>query len=300
MKKSFMKQFLVFCIKAVSRLALFLPRKVIRLFYTSLGVIWFDILGFRKKIVLENLKIAYPEMTLENRTRLGRKSVYNMLANVADLFAIPFIDEAWIKKHVVYHGTENMQKAVAKGKGVYVLSLHMGNGDVAATLIQMQNFKLFLITKFFKNKLFNDIWFAIRGAKGVSYIEPHGEKTPFQILKALKSNALVVFVLDQYMGKPFGIETSFFGRKTGTAQGLALFYTKTKSPIVPVYCYEGEDNKFHLVYEPELELDSLLEEDKEKTILNLTQKFCDVTESIVRRHPEQWMWVHRRWKNFND
>lgn len=295
-----MKSFLVFCIKAFSFLMSLLPRKVVRLFYTLLGVLWYDILKFRRNIVLDNLHIAYPAMPLEERIRLGRKSVYSMLANTADFFAIPFINQKWVDQNVVYHGTENMKKALSQGKGVYVLSLHMGNGDLAASLIQMQGFNLHLITKFFKNKLFNDIWFAIRGAQGVSYIEPHGEKTPFQILKALKSNSLVVFVLDQYMGKPFGIETSFFGRKTGTAQGLALFYLKTKSPIVPVYCYEGEDNKVHLVYEPELELSALISEDKEKSIFNLTQHFCDITEGMVRKHPDQWMWVHRRWKNFND
>ncbi len=276
------------------------PRKWVRAFYTLLGVLWYDILKFRRKIVVDNLQIAYPEMSLEDRIRLGRKSVYSMLANVADLFAIPFIDQAWVDQNVVCHGTENMKSALSQGKGVYVLSLHMGNGDLAASLIQMQGFPLYLITKFFKNKLFNDIWFSIRGAKGVNYIEPHGEKTPFQILKALKTNSLVVFVLDQYMGKPFGIETTFFGRKTGTAQGLALFYLKTKSPIVPVYCYEGEDGKVHLVYEPALELAGLITEDKDKTLLDLTQRFCDVTEGIIRKHPDQWMWVHRRWKNFND
>lgn len=295
-----MKSFLVFWIKFFSFIMSLFPRTWVRGLYTLLGIFWYDILKFRRKIVLNNLQIAFPELTEKEKNKLGRKSVYTMLANTADLFAIPFINNKWIEKYVVYHGTENMQKALAKNKGVYVLSLHMGNGDLAATLIQMQGFNLFLITKFFKNKLFNEIWFAIRGAKGVNYIEPHGEKTPFQILKALKGNSLVAFVLDQFMGKPFGIETSFFGRKTGTAQGLALFYLKTKSPVVPVYCYEGEDNKVHLVYEPELELSPYLADDKEQSILNLTQYFCDVTESIVRKHPDQWMWVHRRWKNFND
>ncbi|NUM59483.1 MAG: lysophospholipid acyltransferase family protein [Bdellovibrionaceae bacterium] len=297
---SFMKPLIIFCIKFFSRLSLFFPRSWVRGFYSLLGVLWFDILRFRRKIVLGNLKLAYPEKSEAERTQIGRKSVYSMLANVADFFVIPFIDQDWIDKNVVYHGTENMEKALQEKKGVFVLSLHMGNGDLAATLIQMQKFNLFLITKFFKNKLFNDIWFSIRGAKGVSYIEPHGEKTPFQILKALKSNSLVVFVLDQYMGKPFGIETTFFGRKTGTAQGLGLFYLKTKAPVVPVYCYEGEDHKVHLVYEPPLELKELITDDKEQSIHSLTQKFCDVTESLVKKHPDQWMWVHRRWKNFND
>ncbi|MBN8537807.1 MAG: lipid A biosynthesis lauroyl acyltransferase [Deltaproteobacteria bacterium] len=295
-----MKWFLDTCLSLFCRFVFLLPRKVSRGLFSLFGFFWFDLFQFRKKIVLDNLKIAFPDLSLKEREKIGRQSVYNLMASLADFFIIPFIDQKWIETNVVYHGVENMQKALSLDKGVFVLSLHMGNGDLSASLIQLQKFKLFLITKFFKNKIFNDIWFRIRGAQGVSYIEPHGEKTPFQILKALKSNALVVFVLDQYMGKPFGLETSFFGRKTGTAKGLALFYLKTKSPIIPVYCYEGQDDKYHVVYEPQLELNHLITEDKDKTLLDLTQKFCHVTESFIRKHPDQWMWIHRRWKNFND
>lgn len=293
-----MKIFVSLLIKTLSYFTYLFPRKLTRCFFGVLGVLWFDIFRFRRKIVLANLDIAFPEMEMKEKIKIGRKSVYSLAKNLADLFRIPYLDQKWIDKNVIIHGQENIEKAVAMNKGVYLLSLHVGNGDLAGNLIQMLGYKLFLITKFFKSQWLNDIWFSLRGAKGVQYIEPHGEKTPFQILKALKQNGLVVFVIDQFMGKPYGIETLFFGRKTGTAQGLALFHIKTKSPIVPVYCYEGDDNYVHLVFEPFIATENSMTLDKEESIKQLTQLFCYKTEEIIKKHPDQWMWVHRRWKKF--
>jgi KDO2-lipid IV(A) lauroyltransferase len=132
----------------------------------------------------------------------------------------------------------------------------------------------------------------------VRFIDPHGETTAFEILKALKRGAGVIFVIDQYMGKPFGIKTRFFGIETGTAYGLALFVMKTGAPVIPVYSREGEDGKLHLIFEPAVDVPAREGEDKEAAILRRTQTYNDVIESIVRRHPEEWLWVHRRWKHF--
>jgi KDO2-lipid IV(A) lauroyltransferase len=103
------------------------------------------------------------------------------------------------------------------------------------------------------------------------------------------------------MGKPYGVRTSFFGKPAGTAYGLALFHMKTKSPVVPVYTYEGQDGKIHIIVESPVksEVQSKEQEEvqtREQTLVELTQRYTDKLESIVRRYPEHWMWVHRRWK----
>jgi KDO2-lipid IV(A) lauroyltransferase len=86
--------------------------------------------------------------------------------------------------------------------------------------------------------------------------------------------------------------------RTNAAWNTALFAQKTKAPVLPIYTYEGKDGKVHVVVEPAMDLTQSLVEDKDQTIANLTQSFTDKLESIVRKHPEQWMWVHRRWKDF--
>lgn len=293
-----MNQFIHFCIKVTSFISFYLGRPLSRLLFSLLGYIWFDIFRFRRRMIIEHIGTAFPAMSPADKVKLGRANLVVTTANLADLFSIPYINQEWVDRYTVCEGAENVDQALAQGKGILMLGMHVGNGDLSANLIKMRNWPIHLITKFFKNKKFNDIWFAVRGAQGVKYIEPHGERTPFQILKALKANEIVVFVLDQFMGKPFGVETSFFGKKTGTAQGLALFHIRSKSPVIPVYCYEGDDHKFHLVFEPALHLEAYVNEDKEVWIAGLTQHFCDVIEDVIKKHPAHWMWLHRRWKKF--
>ncbi|MFS4460385.1 lysophospholipid acyltransferase family protein [Bdellovibrio sp. HCB2-146] len=293
-----MKLLVNFFVQLFSFISKFLPRPLLRFTGLWAGVLWFDVFRFRRKIVLDNLTIAFPEWDEQKKVQVGRQSLYNMSYNFPELFAIPHMDQAWLDKYAVFEGWENVEKARAAGKGVFFLTLHLGNGDVAANAIEMKGQPIYMITKRFKTKWFDDLWFAMRGAKGVKYIDAHGTNNAFEILKALKKNGAVVFVLDQFMGRPFGIETTFFGKKTGTAYGLALFVQKTKAPVIPIYTYEGNDGKLHIVTEPEMDLSSYLSEDKDQAILQITQAFNNKLETIIRKYPEQWMWVHRRWKDF--
>ncbi|WP_374079457.1 lysophospholipid acyltransferase family protein [Bdellovibrio bacteriovorus] len=293
-----MKLLVKFFVKIMVFLSSLFPRTWLRKSGAWVGFLWFDVMGFRKKIVMSNLDIAFPEWPQEQKHKVGRESVYQLGYNFAEFFFIPSVTPEWIQKNVVFEGWENVEKARSQGKGMFFLSLHLGNGDLAANAIAQSGQELFIITKRFKTQWFNDLWFSVRGAKGVKYIDAHGPNNAFEILKALKKNAALVFVLDQYMGKPYGIATTFFGKRTGTAYGLALFAQKTKSPVLPIYTYEGNDKKLHVVIEPAMDTENCVTDDKDQTILNITQSFNDKLEEIVRKHPEQWMWVHRRWKDF--
>lgn len=274
------------------------PRSWVRAAGSLIGLLWFDVLRLRRDVVMANLDIAFPEKDRAWKIRTGRTALKRFGSNFLEFYTLPRIDQRWVDRHVVFEGWENLENAKAKNKGIYILSLHMGGYDIAASLLPMRGQETYLISKFLKNRWLNDLWFSIRGAKGMKFIEPHGDKTAFDILKAIRREAGVIFVLDQYMGPPFGIETEFFGRKTGTAYGLALFVLKTGSPVVPVYSVEGSDGKMHLIIEPEIEVNSLLTDDKDENIRRLTQRFSDAIEAIVRKHPEEWLWVHRRWKTF--
>ncbi|MBL7669505.1 MAG: lysophospholipid acyltransferase family protein [Bdellovibrionaceae bacterium] len=275
------------------------PRRWIRGLGRPLGILWFDVLRVRRRVVLDNLRLAFPEWSESDRIRVGRKSVYKLNEDLVEFFSIPSMNEKWLKTNLVFEGKEHLIQALEQQRGVYALSLHLGHGDVAISALALNGFKIHLITKVFKSQWFNDLWFFVRRVHGAQYIEAHGPKTPFEILKAIRGNETVIFVNDQFMGRPFGIEVDFFGKKTGTAFGLALFYLKTRSPIVPIYAFEGSDGKFHLKIEPPLQLEHLISDDKEKTYALITQEVTHVIERIVREHPEDWMWVHRRWKSFD-
>jgi KDO2-lipid IV(A) lauroyltransferase len=263
-----------------------------------IGFFWVDFFRIRRDVIFGNLQIAFPDWSEEKRRKVGRASVYNMGHGFFEFFTVPHLNQKWLENHVIFEGEENLRKAREQGRGILALSLHLGNGDLGSSAIVMKGQPVTIITKVFKNPFVNDLWFSFRGAQGVKYINAHGDKTSFDILKTLKRQEAVFFVLDQFMGKPYGIETRFFGKKTGTAYGLSLFAMRTKAPVLPIYTYEGADNKMHVVFEPEVSILDLVGEDKGASTLAITQRFNDKIEEVVKKHPEQWMWVHRRWKDF--
>jgi len=298
MIKNYMKLLLRLFTKLISWFCYLIGWRVSRWLFGLLGILWFDILRVRRQDVLKHIGVVFPDLSDSEKVKMGRRSMRLQTGALADLFYMPYMNKEWREKNIVFEGTDHIVNARKEGIGVLLLGMHIGSGDLAANMITVELGNFHLITKLMKNKTLNDFWFSLRAFYGVKHIEPHGERTPFQILKALKSNGLVVFVLDQFMGKPFGIETTFFDVKTGTAQGLAVFHLKTKAPVVPVYCYEAKDGRVHIVFEAALSLSGLVSEDKETSIAKLTQYFCGITENIIRRHPEHWMWLHRRWKKF--
>lgn len=293
-----MRSLIKFFIKIWSYFLFLLPRSWVRAMGSFVGFLWIDLLRVRRDVVVGNLAIAFPEWSDQQRLQVGRESVYNMGRGFFEFFTVPHLNQQWLQNEVVFEGEERLKKALEKEKGILALSLHLGNGDLASSAIVMKGHPVTIITKVFKNKFMNDLWFSFRGAQGVHYIDAHGDKTSFDILKALKRQEIVVFVVDQFMGRPYGVGTTFFGKRTGTAYGLALFALKTKAPVVPVYTYEGADKKMHVVFGEEVPVLDLLTEDKDASILAITQRFNDKIEDIVRKHPDQWMWVHRRWKDF--
>lgn len=288
-----------FFLSAFSRFWSWLPRPFVRWLGSLLGILWFDIFRIRREVVLNNVAIAFPASDPAWRVRIARRSLRLFTANFSEFFTLPFFDARRQEKYISVTGWENVERARALGKGNFLLSLHMGAYDIACSTPAMRGQETYLISKFFKSRWLNNLWFSLRGAQGVKFIEPHGERTAFDILKALKKNASVIFVLDQFMGKPYGIKTKFFGRDTGTAYGLALFVLKTRSPVIPVYSFHDKDAKIHLVFEPAVPVENfIVPDDKDESIRRLTQAFNDRLEQMVRLHPDEWMWLHRRWKEF--
>lgn len=218
---------------------------------------------------------------------------------IVEYSLFPFFRAEDVPRYFEIRGREHFDRAMAKGKGVCVLSLHLGNGDLGVAALSRTGTSASLISKVFKMKWLNELWFGMRARHGTQFIPP--EKSSFQILRALKANRAVFFVLDQYMGPPIGCRTLFFGRETGTAMGLAIMAERSRSPVLPTYTFRKKDGRHVIVFEPEIpwqDASSTSSTANDKNIATMTQIYTYKIEEIVRRHPEQWMWIHRRWKKF--
>ncbi|CAN5427131.1 lysophospholipid acyltransferase family protein [soil metagenome] len=229
---------------------------------------------------------------------MARWSLRHMGRTLIDFSLFPFFTAKTVPEIFDFQGLENLEAASAKGKGVLMLSLHLGNGDFGVAAISRSGWPVSLISKNFKSKWLNDLWFGMRGKHGTQFIAP--EKSSFQILRALKAKRLIFFVLDQFMGPPVGCRTKFFGRETGTAMGLAIMAERSRAPVVPAYTYRQKNGRQMVVFEPEVAWQdaSSANESDDQNIATMTQIYTDRIEAMIRQHPEQWMWIHRRWKNF--
>lgn len=290
-----MKLLIGFFFKVFSFFISLLPTRARNAIGDLVGLIWFDVLRIRRQVALDNVAIAFPDKSPEERLRIARLSLCHMGRTLLDFAVFPFLRRETIDRHYRIEGREHVDKALAEGKGVFLLTLHLGNGDFAVAILSLLGWPMNLISKEFKSRWLNDLWFGMRQRHGTKFIAP--EKSSFEILRCLRRNEVVVFVLDQFMGPPVGVRTRFFGKETGTAAGLALLASRTGTPVVPCYTFRQPDGYQVAVFEEPIQLD---DGPSAKDITVMTQRYTDKLEAIVRRHPEQWMWIHRRWKEFRE
>lgn len=294
--KKFFLLFIKWILIGVCWLVTLLPYGIRKFLGNLLGYLWFDALRIRRSIILENLKIAFPELGERERIRLGRASCKNLGQGLMEFFWFPVLSPKKHSKLFNIEGREYLEQAEKKDKGVCLLTLHLGNGDMATAGLAVHGIKIYIISKFFEIQWINDIWFGLRRKLGTEFIPPRNSS--YAILKALKKKARVAFVNDQFMGPPVGTQVRFFGKETGAAMGLAVIVSRTKAPVVPIYTFRDDKGVTQIRFEPEISFEE--KETHEATIAHMTQVYTDKIEELVRRHPDQWLWVHRRWKVFRD
>lgn len=291
-----MKKLLKFFLKGIAAVIAFSPRQVQIFLGWCIGFLWFDVLRIRRKVVLGNLEKAFPEWTAKERLRVARKSMHHLGLTIVEFCLFPFFKKSWLAD---YFGIENEQsifQAQSGGKGLLILGMHLGNGDLGMVGLAYTGLPMHLISKNFSSKWLNDIWFSLRGRHGTQFISDR--KSSFDILKTVKRGGRVVFVLDQFTGRPLGIKTRFFSIETGTASGLALFAQRTRVPVYLSFAYRDKNYKTVVVFEgplPYIESEGMTQDE---VMLANTQLYNDAIERVVRKYPEQWMWVHKRWKHF--
>ena len=253
---------------------------------------WFDILRIRRKEATSNVLRVFPKKSKKQAQQMARKSLYHMGLTLIEFFDMPFLWEKDFREIYTVEGEEKINEALKQGKGVFLMSVHLANGDLGTAALASWGYKVSIISKVFQSKWLNRLWFASREAKGVKFIPPR--KSTYDILKALKKNEGVIFVLDQYTGPPNGVLTKFFGHETGTAVGLALFAQRSGAPVLPIYTYRTGPNRSKIIVDDPVPF--IEKGDKDETLQYMTQQYNHAVEHAILQAPEQWMWVHRRWK----
>lgn len=259
-----------------------------------LGILWFDVFRIRRQVVLNNLKIAFPDWSEAQRIQVGRASLRHMGQSLIEYCELPFIDRRRAEEIFEIQGREHLDRAIAQKRGVCLLTLHLGNGDLATAALSLVGYPMYLISKEFKVHWLNELWFGMRARLGTHFIPPR--QSSYAVLRVLKKGSLVIFVQDQFTGPPIGAKTRFFGKETGTGIGLSIMSQRSQSPVIPVYTYRKGPERHVIVFGEEIGPEVV--DDPDESLVRTTQKQNDVLEKYVRLFPEQWMWLHKRWKLF--
>ncbi len=278
--------------RAISFILFYGPGGLRRTLGNFLAFLWFDVFRIRRQVVLNNLHIAYPELGRSARVRLGRRSLQSLALGFLEYSFLPWLTVENYESYFTFENAELLDQILKRGKGVLLLTLHLGHGDLACAAMSLHGWPMVMVSKFFKLKWLNDLWFGMRERLGTRFIAPRDSS--FALLRALKGGAVVVIPLDQFTGPPIGVRSTFFGAETGTAAGLAVMAARSGAPVLAAYTYR--ENGRHIVkYVREIPVP------KDITVATaalVTQEFNDELEKYVRLHPDQWMWIHRRWKRF--
>ncbi len=245
-----------------------------------------------RKRAIDHLKLAYRNEKSDREIIQLSKQMYRMLGkNGGEILRARAVRTlADLDKFLVVHGYENFEKATAKRKGVIFLTCHLGAFDLQITVMSLHGLKPNIIGTPLKDDRLNELLFDYRNAHGAVAIE-RGKET-MRLIKALLTGGSVAILIDQYsiVNSWF---VDFFGFPAATPVGAAILALKTGAAIVPTYIYL-EKGLQHMHILPEIPL--VKSGDEERDMILNTQNYTRFIEEQVRKHPEQWVWMHERWK----
>lgn len=270
-----------------------LPRTLWLSFCGWLGRLAYDVSPKPRERAIRHLGLAFgKEKTAQEILALSKRVFVMLGKNGGDVLRslkVRTLND--LNKFLITEGLENYERAFAKGKGVMFLTSHLGAFDLQITNMALRGLKPNIIGTALKDERLNELLLKYRNAYGAVAIERGKES--MRLFKVLKSGGSIAILIDQDT-KVKSRFVDFFGMKAATPIGATILALRTGAAVVPTYIYLGADGKQHMHILAEIPL--VLTGDDETDLIINTQNFTNFTEQIVREHPEQWVWMHERWK----
>lgn len=246
-----------------------------------------------KKTAEFNLRLAFPEWTDGRRRSTLKKMTRNLGWMAAEFARMPGYTKENIESVVILDGHENFLAGHSRGKGVLYLTGHIGAWELSSFAHALYGFPLHYMARPLDNKPLDAMVNEYRGLSGNKPIFKN--ESARVMLRILKEAGTVGILADQNTMPGEGVFVDFFGTPACTTTGIARVALHTDAAVVPGYAYWDENlRKYRLRFEPPVEL--VRTGDAERDIAENTQRFAKVIEEIVRKYPEQWVWIHARWK----
>ena len=269
-----------------------IPMKIGLSIASVLGALAFYALPRYRNLTIDNLKSAFggekSEAELED---IAKRVFQNLGKNAVELVNLPKFNKPVMDQLVGFRNRERLDAAYAKGKGIIVLTAHFGSWELMAAALRENNCPGVTIGRRIYFKKYDDFLNQLRKSRDVEVI--YRDESPRKMLKTLKQNWIVGIVADQDVDSVDGVFVNFFGRQAYTPSGPVVLARASGAVLLPVFIIREGSGHTIAIDEP-VELRDT--GDKESDLIYNTQKWSNVVESYVRKYPDQWVWMHRRWK----
>ena len=270
-----------------------LPRGVARAVGAAIGAIAYRGLGRLRRVGLRNLRLAFPERSESEREAILRKVYRNLGYLLAEFCEMPGYTAEQASRFIRYEGLENYLRARDKGKGVLVLTGHLGAWELSSFYHSLMGMPMGMVIRRLDNPLVDAFVNRVRCMHGNRVI--HKDDFARGLIASMRAGETVGILMDTNMTPPQGVFVPFFGVAACTASGMARIALKTGAAVVPGFLLWQEDERKYVLRFGE-ELAVVGTGDAEADAVANTARFTSVMEAYIRQYPEQWLWMHRRWK----
>ncbi len=270
-----------------------LPRVMARGLGAGVGRLAYSLLGRLRGVGLRNLRLAFPELAEGERERILRIDYRNLGWQLAEFCLMSRYTPESASKFIRYEGLENYIAARDKGQGVLVLTGHLGAWELSSFYHSLMGMPMGMVIRRLDNPLVDLFVNRVRCLHGNRVI--HKDDFARGLIASMRSGETVGILMDTNMTPPQGVFVPFFGVEACTASGMARVAQKTGAAVVPGFLlWEESEQRYVLHFGPEIPVVDT--GDTEADAVTNTARFTAAIEGYIRRYPEQWLWMHRRWK----
>jgi KDO2-lipid IV(A) lauroyltransferase len=278
---------------AVARTLEWLPRGLARLVAGALAWSVYQLHGRLRRVGRRNLELALPDVSSEERDRILHRLFRSLGWQLVEFCRMarytPENTRDWIRTE----GLEHYLAAEARGKGVLIVTGHMGAWELSSFYHSLMGHPMGMVIRRLDNRPLDEFVNGIRCLHGNRVL--HKDDFARGLLTAMRKGETVGILMDTNMTPPQGVFVEFFGYEACTASGLARVALKTGAAVLPGFMlWEEAERRYVLHFGPQLAFERT--SDGEADIVAATQQCTRVIESWIRRYPDQWLWIHRRWK----
>lgn len=281
-----------FAVAYVRALVGVLPHRAVRAMGSAVGYLFYTLDRPHRRVALTNLEQSFPSRPLAERRRIARSVFGHFGRLLFEILKFSTLSREEMLARVEFEGEDRARLAYAQGKGVLFFTGHFGYWELHALVHGLQLEPIGVLARALDNPDLNRLLEEVRGRTGNFVIYRQGAVR--RVIKTLAAGHGVAMLIDQHMHSPDAIWVDFFERPAATTSTLAALALRTGAPVVPVFAVPIDGGRYRMIYEHPVEPPAA---DHPDPIRDFTQRCTDVLEMYVRRRPDLWLWMHRRWRD---